>query len=177
MQIHKKSQVYGVCVLEFRRKRRFSSKRKWEKPWREHSYLNHCFLFCLPNLSSSTFCIVCDHCKSYFLPEIGLQGETVWCGNVERSSQRAAKAGTFWEKVMLIKAQSLKLNSAAAPLLFSSFRQPPKMVSRTELTRTNMAWKQIIGVTTLLWSFSKCVCCYYSCNVAAPVRSYISRVQ
>lgn len=130
----------------------------------------------LSNISSSTFCTVCDHFKSYFLPETELKGETVWCWYVERNSQRAAKLGRFWEKVTLVKAQSLKLNSAAAPLLFFSFRQPPKTITGTELMRENMSWKEIIKPTTLFWSFSKCICCYYSKKVAAAVRNYINRV-
>lgn len=107
------------------KKDKFFIQQKKREPMKG-TVLSQPLLSFLSNISSSTFCTVCDHFKSYFLPETELKGETVWCWYVERNSQRAAKLGRFWEKVTLVKAQSLKLNSAAAPLLFFSFRQLPK---------------------------------------------------
>lgn len=55
--------------------------------------------------------------------------------------KRAAKADRFWEKVMLVKAQSLKLNSVSSTcsLPFSGSWQPFKVVTRTELVKTDKA--------------------------------------
>lgn len=152
-------------MLEFRRKTSFSSKRKWRNALISTIAFFSFSLIFLP----APFVLSVTTANCIFFLRQGCRGKLFDAGYVERSSQRAAKAGRIWDDVMLVKAQSLKLNSAER--LFSSFRQPPKM-----LKRTNMAWKQIIKVTTLFWSFSKCVCCYYSCKVAAPVRNYISRV-
>lgn len=131
-----------VFMLGFRRKAFFFFPKENERTHEgEHSYLHHFFPSFLPNLSSSTFCIVCYHYKSYFLPVTGLQGKLFDVGYVERSSQRAAKADRFWEKVMLVKAQSLKLNSVCSTcsLLFSGSWQPFKVVTGTELMKTDKA--------------------------------------
>lgn len=66
--------------------------------------------------------------------------------NMWKGALRAAKAGRFWEKVTLVKAQSLKLNSAVQPLPFSSFRQPPKW------SLEHCSWEQIWPESKLLRS-------------------------
>ena len=126
-------------LVGVQKKGKFLIQKKMREAMKEHSYLTVAFFSFFQIFLPAPFVLSVTTANPIFFLRQGCRTKLFDVGYVERSSQRAAKAGRFWDKVMLVKAQSLKLISAAVSLLSSSFRQLPKMVAGTELTRINMA--------------------------------------